>query len=449
LPTPQAHYEFLKRAKVKLSSGTLAVVGGTSGATFSFPNGLFRWNGGTINMNNSRLTIAAGKSIQVTGFASEVLTGGGTLQVSGTINDTGVGDLRIDNGTTLSIAKGGTFDLQTDAGIQQGYGAGGLVLNAGTLEKTVGTNVSTISALLSNTNTVAVTTGVLDITGAVEQVTGTTLEAGTWSVTGSATVQSTLEFASPASLSAIGLGAAVTLSGPNSGFANLAGIGSNAGNFSLSGGQSFTTAGALTNSGTVTLGAADTLVVKGNYAQTSSGDLAVTIDGTAASGKFGLVDATGSATLGGTLNVTVPGTFTPTVGDIYPIVTYASETGTFGTINGLSLPGGLSLTPAYHAKSFTLTVTKAGGTTAPAIAIGAPARVGPSQDPVTAPVGLTMSAAPTAPAESAVSPSRIVPTRPYAGAHPGHARVFRAVRPAHHDARYRAVASGRRFRSDP
>ena len=151
------------------------------------------------------------KSIEVNGFAGEVLTGGSTLQGSGTINDSGVGNIRIDDGTTLSIAKGGTFDLQTDAGIQQGYGAGGLVLSAGMLEKTVGTNVSTISTPLNNTGSVAVTTGVLDITGAVEQVTGTTLEAGIWSVTSTATVQSTLEFASPASLSAIGLGATVTL----------------------------------------------------------------------------------------------------------------------------------------------------------------------------------------------------------------------------------------------
>ncbi len=52
----------------------------------------------------------------------------------------------------------------------------------------------------------------------------------------------------------------------------------------------------------------------------------------------------------------VPTSFRPTVGDSYNILSYASETGTFGTITGLSLPGGITLVPAYNAQNFTLTV---------------------------------------------------------------------------------------------
>ena len=96
------------------------VVGGSAGATFSFPAGLFQWSGGTINTNNSTLTIAGGKSIALTGFSGESLNGGGTLTVSGTINQTGVGNLFIGGGTTLSIPKGGSYNLQSDSGIAAG-----------------------------------------------------------------------------------------------------------------------------------------------------------------------------------------------------------------------------------------------------------------------------------------------------------------------------------------
>jgi hypothetical protein len=343
--------------QVQLNSGTLQVVGGSGGATFSFPNGLFRWNGGTINTNDSTLTIAAGHSIQVTGFTGEVLTGGGSLAVSGMVSDTGVGNLRIDDGTTLCIAKTGTFNLQTDAGIQQGSGAGGLVLNAGTLEKTVGTNVSAISTLLNNPGTVEVDTGTLDVTGAVSQVTGTTLEAGTWRVSSTPTVQSTLTFASPPSLTAIGPGATVELIGPNSVFTNLAGISTNAGSFSLTSGQRFTTPGGFTNSGTLSIGSASSLHVAGGFAETQAAKLCIAIAGTPTSGLFGQIFATGTATLAGTLNVSA--TVSPPIGVSYQVLTDGGQSGAFDTLNGLTLDGGAVLQPVYNSTNFTLTTAAA------------------------------------------------------------------------------------------
>ena len=249
-------------------------------------------------------------------------------------------------------------------------------MNAGTLSKTVGTNVSTISTLLNNTGTVAVSTGTLNISGSVSQVTGTTLTAGIWSVSSTPTVQSTVTFASPPLLTTIGVGASVTLSGPHSSFTNLAGLNANAGSFSLTGGLGFTTTGSLTNSGTIILAASDVLAVAGSYTQTATGTLSDTIAGTAASGKFGAINATGAASLGGTLAITVPSSFSPTMGDTYPIMAYSSHTGTFATITGLSLPGGLSLVPGYNAKNVALTVSTSVGGAALAIV----AQPGPELD---------------------------------------------------------------------
>jgi hypothetical protein len=83
----------------------------------------------------------------------------------------------------------------------------------------------------------------------------------------------------------------------------------------------------------------------------------VTINRTAASSKFGLIQATGAANLAGTLNVTLTTSFTPTTGDHYMIVVDASQTGKFSAIKGLNLPGNLALSPSYNAKNVTLTVS--------------------------------------------------------------------------------------------
>ncbi len=234
-------------------------------------------------------------------------------------------------------------------------------------------------------------------------MTGSTLEAGTWQVSGTPTVQSTLTFASPAVLSAIGVGASVSLNRPNTAFTNLSGITTNAGSLSLAGGQGFTTAGAFTNSGTITLGPGDVLGVTGAFTQTSTGALDLTIAGTVASGKFGAVHATGAASPGGTLAITVPSAFTPTTGDSYPILTYSSHTGTFATITGLSLPAGLSMTPAYNAKNFTLTVavTKSAAAPATSFAVGPEAVAATSQPGAVAPLPDV-----TTPAKSAAASSK-------------------------------------------
>jgi hypothetical protein len=347
--------------EVALRSGTLQVVGGSAGTTFSFPQGLFSWSGGTINTNESTLTIAVGKSLQVSGYAGEDLIGGGTLVVGGTVNQTGVANVFVDGGTILHVAKSGVYDLQSDSGIQAGNNGGGMVQNSWTLERTVGTNVSTISTALSS-GTLAVDTGTIDVTGPISQVTGAILEAGTWDIVRTPTVASTLDFAAPANLSGIGLGASVTLNGPNSAFTNLATITSNSGSFILAGGTGFTTSGAFSNSGVLTLGAFDTLTVAGDYTQTTW-TLAHTIDGRPSSDARGTIVASGASALGGTLSIAVPQSFMPTLGDSYAILSYASHSGSFKTMTGLKLPGSIALEPAYNTKNFTLTVAKSSGST--------------------------------------------------------------------------------------
>jgi hypothetical protein len=423
--------------QVQLNSGTLAVACGSGGATFRVPNGVFRWSGGTINTNNSTLTIAHGKSIELTGFGGETLDGGGTLSVYGTVDQSGVGNLSIGGGTTLRIGKGGTYDLENDSGIVAGFGLGGIVVNAGTLTKTVGTNISTISTPLDNMERVVVMTGTLDVTGAVSQVSGTTLAAGTWDADSSVSVASTLTFANPANLTAIGPGATVALAGPNAAFTNLASLASNAGSLSLTQGAAFTTSGSFTNSGTFTLGAGDSLSVNGIFAQTASGTIDISIAGPSSNGKFSTLTATGAATLDGTLVVNVASGTSFTVGDVYVIVSYASETGTFTKIKFVNLPAGISLVPAYNAQNFTLTVS--GSSAAASTALPAAAQSGTP--------GGTASISAPAEAHLASRASTTAARRIHVALdrmHPGHGRMFRSLKRL--DAvKHGVAASGKRF----
>jgi hypothetical protein len=80
-------------------------------------------------------------------------------------------------------------------------------------------------------------------------------------------------------------------------------------------------------------GAAGLLTITGNYTQTSSGVLSLGIGGYNAGTDFGQLAVGGTATLDGTLNVSLLNGFVPQSGDAFAILTFASESGTFATLN--------------------------------------------------------------------------------------------------------------------
>jgi len=67
--------------------------------------------------------------------------------------------------------------------------------------------------------------------------------------------------------------------------------------------------------------------VNGSYSQGSAGSLTVGIGGATSGNEYGQLNVTGSATLAGAVNASTASGFTPSAGDSFPIVTYASETG--------------------------------------------------------------------------------------------------------------------------
>ena len=71
-------------------------------------------------------------------------------------------------------------------------------------------------------------------------------------------------------------------------------------------------------------------------------------------GQFDKLSVGANASIGGTLNVTLG--FSPSAGNSFPIIPYATHVGTFDTLNLPALPGGLSWNPRYGASAFSLRI---------------------------------------------------------------------------------------------
>jgi fibronectin-binding autotransporter adhesin len=112
----------------------------------------------------------------------------------------------------------------------------------------------------------------------------------------------------------------------------------------------------VTNSGTINVGGAGTtgtLTINGNYTQTTAGVLNVALAGTDPS-LYDHLAVSGTAALDGTLNVGLLNGFVPVAGNAFQIVTFASWSGSFATVNGLNPGNGVTLAVVYDPSDVTL-----------------------------------------------------------------------------------------------
>ncbi len=112
---------------------------------------------------------------------------------------------------------------------------------------------------------------------------------------------------------------------------------------------------AVPNSGIVSAGVGSSVEFTSTFSQASTGATRMDIAGTAAT-QFGLVAVTGAATLAGTLDIRFTSGYAPAVGDRFKVMTYASKTGQFSTINVTGLATGFVVTPEYNGTDLTLVV---------------------------------------------------------------------------------------------
>ena len=110
------------------------------------------------------------------------------------------------------------------------------------------------------------------------------------------------------------------------------------------------------NSGATSPGVngAGTLTIHGNFTQTSAGSLNIDIGGTTAGTQYDQLAVTGSAALDGTLNLSQINGFAASNGNQFTIVTAASLTGLFSTVNGQDAGNGQFFSPVFNPTNVTL-----------------------------------------------------------------------------------------------
>jgi hypothetical protein len=75
------------------------------------------------------------------------------------------------------------------------------------------------------------------------------------------------------------------------------------------------------------------LLLSGDYAQSSAGELDIALAGLTAGSQYSVLNVAGTATLDGALDISLAEGFTPIPGDVFDIVDAGSLTGTFSTLN--------------------------------------------------------------------------------------------------------------------
>ncbi|MBI5773962.1 MAG: hypothetical protein HZA89_09510, partial [Verrucomicrobia bacterium] len=310
---------FNNHGLVRAAGGNVNLnIGGTNGGSFESvgANGIY-FNGGTHTLTNGVRLIGTG-----TNYISSA-----TLRVSGNVGADRIG-----------LASGGTLD-----------GAGALTVT-NTMAWTGGTMGDA-----AGTTTIAAG-GTLEMSGSSQK----TLQSRTLNNAG------TVTWSDPGVLSSQGGGVINNLAGAlfemqsDASLAQFSGALTinNAGTLRKSGGTGTKTmAVAFTNSGTVDI-RSGVLSLSGSYAPTLTSTHRFAIGGYGAGTEFGMLQVSGTLTPAGQLDLLLVNSFVPTNGAAFPIVTAGTRNGTFATVTGRDIGGGLYFTPTYPAAGVTLLVAE-------------------------------------------------------------------------------------------
>jgi hypothetical protein len=222
-----------------------------------------------------------------------------------------------------TIINQATYILQGNGGIGSAGTGSNTFINEGTFERSSNTGPVSLGVAFNNS-------------GQVQALSGTTHFNGQFRQTAGAT----------------------SLNGGNLGF----GVTGQLQGGALNGAGNIT--GNLNNSGaTVSPGQSPGLqMLSGNYAQGPGGTLNLELGGLTPGTQYDRLAVGGTATLAGTLNVSLINGFVPSLGNAFQILTFAARAGDFAVKNGLNLGGGLHLTPSFNPTDLALTAVTCGAT---------------------------------------------------------------------------------------
>jgi hypothetical protein len=388
------------------SVGLLANAGAITvgaGASLTLSSGATDTNSGTIAVTGTldikaATTLSGAGAITLTNGAISGLSAGPTLinnsiiQGSGTISNLGITNtgLLSANQTaplivlpaTAGLNNTGTIQVSTGDTMQIGTSAGGALVNFANNTLTGGTYNLTGTLQFGASGT-SIATNAANITlnggGQIIDFANNNILAGfnnnastgVFKLASGASLTTTGGNFTNAGLFTVGTGTTFTVGGTSFNFTQTAGTGTVNGTLtSTTLGMLELMGGSLDGVGTLGYNVVDAsiltpgdsasatgkLTVADTYTQNSAGSLDIQINGATAGTKYDVLQVTKGATLGGTLNVALGAGFTPSVGEMFTILTASSVSDTFATVNGLAINSSEHFTVTYTGNSVVLTV---------------------------------------------------------------------------------------------
>lgn len=311
--------------------------------------GFYDLSGGTLNVNGSILGGTGSGSLYLRG--GNLIVGGGNGSVA-------VNYFFVQNGSTHTLS--GTGSIVVEGTLSVGYqSTGNFTQTGGSItghELAVGNTSAATFSHSAGTNTVtqfvvgigAASAGVYTLSGGgvlnsdygyIGSLSGT----GTFTQTGGVNNVGELTIGELPFISDSGGNGTYNLQGGKLQAGTIDTVNAGTANFNFTGGTLAvgTFIGNLANNGgTLAPGASPgTTLVQGDYTQGATGILSIELGGTG-TGQFDVLQVTGTAALGGTLDVAFWNSFSATAGDSFDIMSATNLTGSFDTFNLAALGAG-------------------------------------------------------------------------------------------------------------
>jgi RHS repeat-associated protein len=364
-------------------AGTLSMTGGgrvTLSGEVAGPEGVDGSSAPTVgylNFTPGQLFITGG------GFDdNQTLVNLGSAEVSGAALMQGIvnegtvifdaGPLRI-SGNLINAATG-TFDFAAPQMVLA-LGNNGAITNQGMLSINVGTGTLDLSQNnMFNSGTIAANSGTVILPWLPNQYNTSpglfpderSIPAGSTFIVGAGV---TVNVATAPNISIIK--GSVTLAGAGATFSALSKLATVNGQFDIAPGATFTTAAALVNTGTLTVGGG--LTVNGNLTEsTTSGSppptLTFDVAGAPMSAAVPTLNVTGTTTFVGTLTAAFINGYAAVGGTAYTVANFASSAGTFASTAGV----GPAFTAAINPTNIVLTTANTGAADLAVTSVSAP-----------------------------------------------------------------------------
>ena len=292
---------------VTLDGGTL------SGLADQIISGSMFWNGGTLG-GTGQTQISASATMTVSAANSKLLDER-TLLNSGMVNWND-GLIGMSRGAIFDNALGATFQIMGPLNLDHNTAMGGAVpafLNNGQVIKINGSGLSTIGVPFTQNQNLDIDNSTLSFTQTFIQNTPaaiTTLIDGALNSNLPIQIQDGVLTGSGSVTTDLNVSSILTVSPPS---------------------------GLLQINGDLTLGPASVVNVE--------------IKGVTPGTEYSQINVNGLTSFDGLLNISYPTGYSPANGDAFAFFRHLTTSGTFTTINGLTAPGGVQLTPAYGANA--------------------------------------------------------------------------------------------------